>query len=40
MMSVAGLNYILEYKTNLSDLSWTAASPALTGNGATLLLQV
>ncbi len=39
MMSVAGLNYILEYKTNLSDLSWTAASPALTGNGATLLLQ-
>jgi hypothetical protein len=37
--SVPGLNYILEYKTNLSDASWVAISPPLTGNGDVLILQ-
>jgi uncharacterized repeat protein (TIGR01451 family) len=37
--SLNGLSYQLEYKNNLSDPAWTAASPWVPGSGTTLVLQ-
>jgi len=37
--SVAGLNYILEYKNSLNDLPWTTLPPPVPGTGSPLVLQ-
>ncbi|HSU52683.1 MAG TPA: protease pro-enzyme activation domain-containing protein [Candidatus Dormibacteraeota bacterium] len=37
--SISGLSYTLEYKNALTDSSWTAIAPTVTGTGSLLLLQ-
>jgi uncharacterized repeat protein (TIGR01451 family) len=37
--SLSGLTYRLEYKNNLNDPAWTAASPWVPASGGTLVLQ-
>lgn len=37
-VSVSNQTYTLEYKTNLTDATWTAIPPPLNGNGGVLLL--
>lgn len=39
LSSVAGQNYLLEYKNSLSDLQWVPLPPSQTGTGGTLILQ-
>lgn len=36
--SVSNQTYMLEYKTNLNDATWTPILPALSGNGGVLML--
>lgn len=39
LSSVAGQNYLLEYKDSLSDPQWVPLPPPQTGTGGTLILQ-
>jgi len=39
LLALSGLTYRLEYKNNLSDPTWTAASPWVSGSGGALVLQ-
>ena len=39
MESVVGLNYVLEYKKDLSDTNWMPILPAVPGDGGVITLH-